>query len=244
MNNFFYKIFNKIRLIFVNIIIKAIKYDRMNFVSFLQKNAHEKTVEILGDDISDSLFFENKHDLWGLAIEKVINDKKESNKKKVCLEFGVGGGESIRFFANKFLNNDIKIIGFDSFYGNPEVWPGTENKVGSSNQYGKVPKNLPSNVEIVKGYIEETLSKFLEENNITKIDFIHVDVNIYSAAKIILEKTKKHMNKNSLILFDELVNYPFWWKNGEFKALIETYNKNEYKYVAFDRAKKSLIQIV
>ena len=81
-------------------------------------------------------------------------------------------------------------------------------------------------------------------NNITKIDFIHVDVNIYSAAKIILEKTKKHMNKNSLILFDELVNYPFWWKNGEFKALIETYNKNEYKYVAFDRAKKSLIQIV
>ena len=56
MNNFFYKIFNKIRLIFVNIIIKAIKYDRMNFVSFLQKNAHEKTVEILGDDISDSLF--------------------------------------------------------------------------------------------------------------------------------------------------------------------------------------------
>ena len=116
--------------------------------------------------------------------------------------------------------------------------------IGSSNQNGVIPKNLDKNVKIIKGYIEDTLEDFIKKNNIKKIDFIHVDVNIYSTAKKILEVTKKYMNKDSLILFDELVNYPFWWKNGEYKALTETYQKNEFKYLAFDRAKKTLIKIL
>ena len=56
----FFKLFYKIRNLFINLIINAIQYDRMNFVSFLQTKAHEKTIEILGDDISNSLFFEKK----------------------------------------------------------------------------------------------------------------------------------------------------------------------------------------
>ena len=58
----------------------------------------------------------------------------------------MGAGESIRFFAKKLKLKDIDIIGFDTFYGNPEVWPGTNNKIGSSNQNGELPKNLPKNV--------------------------------------------------------------------------------------------------
>ena len=239
----FFKLFYKIRNLFINLIINAIQYDRMNFVSFLQTKAHEKTIEILGDDISNSLFFENKHDLWDLTIDYIKNINKKNNLK-VCLEFGVGAGESIRFFAKKLKLKDIDIIGFDTFYGNPEVWPGTNNKIGSSNQNGELPKNLPKNVKIVKGLIENTLEEYLKKNNITKIDFIHIDVNIYSASKHILQKTKKYMDSGSYILFDELVNYPYWWRNGEYKALIETYNNNEFEYIAFDKAKKSLIKIL
>jgi len=239
----FFKLFYKIRHLFINLIINAIQYDRMNFVSFLQTKAHEKTIEILGDDISNSLFFENKHDLWDLTIDYIKNINKKNNLK-VCLEFGVGAGESIRFFAKKLKLKDIDIIGFDTFYGNPEVWPGTNNKIGSSNQNGELPKNLPKNAKIVKGLIENTLEEYLKKNNITKIDFIHIDVNIYSASKHILQKTKKYMDSGSYILFDELVNYPYWWRNGEYKALIETYNNNEFEYIAFDKAKKSLIKIL
>lgn len=239
----FFKLFYKIRHLFINLIINAIHYDRMNFVSFLQTKAHEKTIEILGDDISNSLFFENKHDLWDLTIDYIKNINKKNNLK-VCLEFGVGAGESIRFFAKKLKLKNIDIIGFDTFYGNPEVWPGTNNKIGSSNQNGELPKNLPKNAKIVKGLIENTLEEYLKKNNITKIDFIHIDVNIYSASKHILQKTKNYMDSGSYILFDELVNYPYWWRNGEYKALIETYNNNEFEYIAFDKAKKSLIKIL
>ena len=239
----FFKLFYKIRNLFINLIINAIQYDRMNFVSFLQTKAHEKTIEILGDDISNSLFFENKHELWDLTIDYIKNINKKNNIK-VCLEFGVGAGESIRFFAKKLKLKEIDIIGFDTFYGNPEVWPGTNNKIGSSNQNGELPKNLPKNAKIVKGLIENTLEEYLKKNNITKIDFIHIDVNIYSASKHILQKTKKYMDSGSYILFDELVNYPYWWQNGEYKALIENYNNNEFEYVAFDKAKKSLIKIL
>ena len=56
----FFKLFYKIRNLFINLIINAIQYYRMNFVSFLQTKAQEKTIEILGDDISNSLFFEKK----------------------------------------------------------------------------------------------------------------------------------------------------------------------------------------
>lgn len=238
------KLLNKFRLILVNIFITGLKYDRMNFVSFLQKKSHEKTYEILGEKISNSLLFENKHELWDFVINQITNKKiLDDDRSNICLEFGVGGGESLRYFSNNLLKKNIKIVGFDSFFGNPQIWPGTNNQVGSSNQNGKLPKNLPKNVEIVQGYIEETLQNYLETNEIKKINFMHIDVNIYSTSKFILEITKKYTDNNTLILFDELINYPFWWKNGEYKALTEVYSSNQYEYLALDQAKKALIQL-
>lgn len=240
------KLIYKFRFILVNIFITALKYDRLNFVSFLQKKSHEKTYEILGEEISSSLLFENKHELWDFVINEITNKNLQlkDDKSNICLEFGVGGGESLRYFSNKLLKNNIKIVGFDSFFGNPQIWPGTNNQVGSSNQNGKHPKNLPANVEIVQGFIEKTLQNYLETNKIKKIKFMHIDVNIYSTSKFILEITKKYTDNNTLILFDELINYPFWWNNGEYKALVEVYSSRQYKYLALDQAKKALIQLV
>ena len=43
--------------------------------------------------------------------------------------------------------------------------------------------------------------------------------------------------------FDELYNYP-GWKNGEYKALEQTFNENEYKFKAFSvNANRVVIQI-
>jgi hypothetical protein len=243
---YFKKLINKFRFLLVNIIITGIKFDRMNFVSFLQKKSHEKTYEILGEQFSNSLLFEDKHELWDFVINQITNEKlqSEADKSNICLEFGVGGGESLRYFSKKLLKKNIKIVGFDTFFGNPQIWPGTNNQVGSSNQNGMPPKNLPANVEIVQGYIEETLQNYLETNQIKKIKFMHIDVNIYSAAKFILEITKKYTDNNTLILFDELINYPFWWNNGEYKALAEVYSSSQYKYLALDHTKRALIQLV
>ena len=135
------------------------------------------------------------------------------------------------------------IHGFDTFEGNLEDWYGTENTSGAASQNGIPPVKLEKNIEIIKGKIEDTLEIFIKEKNIKKINFIHIDVNVYSTSKFILEITKPFMSKNSIICFDELVNYPMWWKGGEYKALTEVYNKEEYIFLAFDNAKKASIKL-
>ena len=245
--NFLKSFFLKIRQLMINIIVNAIETENSNFVNFLNKKSHQKTLEILNDRMANSLFFTSKFELWDFIVQEIINFETKNNmkiyEKANLLEFGVGAGISISYIATKLKKNNLTITGFDSFYGNPEVWPGTNNIIGSSNQFGKIPNNLPENVFIVEGKIEETLSKYLLDNQIKKISFVHIDVNIYSTTNFILKTLKPFMQNGTIILFDELVNYPFWWLNGEYKSLIENFDDSEYEYIAFDRAKKAAIRI-
>ena len=96
---------------------------------------------------------------------------------------------------------------------------------------GKLPK-LNDNVIPIVGYVEDTLENFLKEYN-PKINFVHFDMDIYSATKYTLEKIKPYLNKNCVIIFDQLYNY-INWKQGEYKALIEILSKYEFEYKAFN----------
>ena len=42
------------------------------------------------------------------------------------------------------------------------------------------------------------------------------------------------MSKDTIILFDELYNFT-GWDVGEYKALQETFNEKEYKFIAFSK---------
>ena len=58
-----------------------------------------------------------------------------------------------------------------------------------------------------------------------------------------IEKIKPYLVKNSIIIFDELYNY-YGWKQGEFKALIEVFNEDEFVFKAFNLSgKQCVIQI-
>ena len=72
---------------------------------------------------------------------------------------------------------------------------------------------------------------FLEEKK-PLINFVHMDMDTYETTKFILQNIKKYLDKNSIILFDELYNFT-GWEVGEYKALLETFNNNEYRYVCF-----------
>lgn len=54
----------------------------------------------------------------------------------------------------------------------------------------------------------------------------------YETTKFVLNKIKPYLIKNCIILFDELYNFP-GWDVGEYKALTETFNESEYKFIAF-----------
>jgi hypothetical protein len=169
------------------------------------------------------------------AIEQaILNDKK---KEKLYLEFGVFKGTSINFFSN-YLET---IYGFDSFEGLKEDMLGTFLPKGIFNLNKKIPK-LNKNVVPVVGWVQDTLDNFLNQHN-QKINFVHMDVDTYETSSYVLKKIKPHLSNNAIILFDELHNYA-GWQGGEYKALREVFEDNEYIFKAFSFENQAVIQIV
>lgn len=96
--------------------------------------------------------------------------------------------------------------------------------------------NLPKvepNTVLVDGYIEETLPKYIKDNeSLTSVAFIHIDTDTYSPAKVALKELKPYFKPGTIILFDELLGYPNW-RNHEFRALNEVLDPSEYEYIGF-----------
>jgi len=154
-------------------------------------------------------------------------------------EFGVHTGTSINFLS---ANTTQTFYGFDTFEGMPEEWRGWNIEKGQFSMQGQFPK-VNSNVTLIKGLIQDTLPLFLEQNPGKKIAFIHIDTDIYSAAKVILQLCKSRLAKNSLVLFDELHSYTSW-KDHELKALQDELPEGSYNYIAFSDRKQGLIEII
>ena len=172
--------------------------------------------------------FLNSNKIRGYAVDAAKENDNDSDY--FYIEFGVYSGTSINFFSKK-LNNK-KIYGFDSFEGLKEDWVGTSVPKGTFNLKKKIPQ-LENNVVPVTGWIQDTLPIFLKEKN-PKINFVHMDVDTYESSKFVLESIKPNLVKGSVILFDELYNFE-GWDVGEYKALREVFNDDEYKFLAFSQ---------
>jgi len=175
-----------------------------------------------------TLTFSNHWDLRGYCL-------KEMPKVGEILEFGVFKGKSINYLANYLndLNDKRKIVGFDSFRGFSEEWSGVDKSYGKDffDQSGALPKVEP-NVELVDGFIENTLPSFIDRNNFNAVAFIHIDTDTYTPAKIVLDLLKPYLKKGSIVLFDELCGYPNW-RSHEYKALTEALDESEYEFIGF-----------
>jgi hypothetical protein len=172
-----------------------------------------------------AIFITYKKDYLEYIIQKAV--KNDSQNSKLYLEFGVYTGGTINLFS-KYVK---KIYGFDSFKGLRNDWPGhTDHPEGKFDLNLKLPK-LNNNVVPITGWVEDTLDIFLN-NNKSEINFVHIDLDTYESTKFVLEKIKPRLSKNCIIAFDEIYNYS-GWEAGEYKALIETFNNDEYKYICF-----------
>ena len=202
----------------------------------LEKVLLDETYDYFEKYFEKSLIFNDRTEIRKYAVQSsLLNDK---NQEYYYLEFGVWQGKSSNFFSG-FIN---KLYCFDSFEGLKEDWVGTSYPKGFFNLHKKIPK-LNSNVQPIVGWVEDTLDNFLEKHN-PKINFIHFDMDTYSPTKFTLEKIKPYLIKNSIIIFDEYYNYE-GWREGEFKALKEVFNENEFKYKAFNvNGVQTVIQII
>lgn len=156
------------------------------------------------------------------------------------LEFGVYKGRTINYIARQLKGG--MIYGFDSFEGLPEFWRDGSDK-GLFDMQGKLPK-VHDNVQLIKGWFDSTIPTFLEGHT-QQIAFLHIDCDIYSSTKIILEQLGPYIQKGTVIVFDEYFNYP-GWEQGEFKAFQEFVAKYRvrYRYLTYNRKHEQVAMII
>ena len=193
--------------------------------SLINENTKKECYEHFKEIFKTTVLFREPWEIRAYAIENSISNDKQ--KELFFLEFGVYKGASTNFFS-KYVK---KLYAFDSFEGLREDWEGSSQGKGAFNLNKKIPK-FNSNIEPIVGFVQDTLDDFLKKHN-PKINFVHLDMDTYPSTKYALERLKPFFNKDAIIIFDELYNYP-GWKGGEYKALKEVFKDDEYIFKAFN----------
>jgi hypothetical protein len=116
----------------------------------------------------------------------------------------------------------------------PEAWSGFSLGGKSFDVKGRLPR-VPDNVRLHRGYFGSSLPQWLADNP-GPVGFIHVDCDLYSSTKTILDLIVPRLANGTVILFDEYFNYP-GWEQHEFKAFREFVGERgvKYSYLAFAR---------
>ena len=143
------------------------------------------------------------------------------------LEFGVAGGKSLRTICESSPKG--KVFGFDTFQGLPDAW-----RVGFDRgtfAQESIPHVEGAELEI--GLFQETLEPFLAKHS-EPIAFLHLDADLYSSTKYVLDTCKSRILPGAILLFDEYFNYP-GWQHHEHKAFTEwaAANRLEWEYIAY-----------
>jgi hypothetical protein len=193
--------------------------------STLWERSTESSANYVSNHLSRALLFPDKKRFWTYAASK-------ASSSGLWAEFGVFSGDSINHFANLISYQDGIIFGFDSFEGLKEDWHGTDAPQGMFNMGGKLPQVL-QNVRLIPGWFDVSLPRFLEEKS-GPFSFIHCDADTYESTGTILSNIGNRITTNTVLVFDEYLNYPNW-ENGEFKAWQEfcANNSLHYQYLGF-----------
>jgi hypothetical protein len=156
-----------------------------------------------------------------MAMLMRINSEKNS-RVKVLTE------REVQFDDIQAIMKIFSQFGFDSFEGLPEDWiPGWDK--GKFHLNGFMP-SVPPHVTLIKGWFNETVPDFIKQQN-KKVSFVHMDADLYSSTKCVLDALKDYFDTDCVLVFDELLNYPgFDSDKGELKALYEFITENNVNY--------------
>jgi len=198
--------------------------DGQNIERKLQDIALEETARFIIEHMNGVPSFVSDFELLRHAWQYV----NPAQNGLIC-EFDVWRGTTINFISSLTTRT---IYGFDSFEGLPKWW-----RDGFDKGRFRLPKlpNVRPNVRLIKGWFNESLPLFLAEHT-EKANFLHVDCDLYSSAKTVLELFQERIECGTVIVFDEYFNYP-GWQQGEAKAFNEfiTATGLDYEWLGYCR---------
>jgi len=192
----------------------GLKTDSFDIDFTARRLAAESSAEYLVTNMRQAQNFATDYDL-----HEAVRDWVDISGHR--LEFGVASGRTIRHWAR--IWPDETIHGFDSFEGLPETWLWNIRK-GHFAQ--KLPR-VPGNVQLHKGWFNETLPEWM--NNSGPVAFLHIDSDLYSSARYVLDTLAERIVPGTVIVFDEYFNFP-GWQQDEFRAWQEFVAEKQIKY--------------
>ncbi|MEN3321212.1 MAG: hypothetical protein V7643_4614 [Mycobacterium sp.] len=131
----------------------------------------------------------------------------------LALEFGVATGSTLQIIADA-VGADRTVAGFDVFTGLPETW-----RTGfPAGEFAQEPPDI-AGATVIAGLFEDTLPAFLADTD-EAIAFMHVDCDLYSSSKTVLDLTCARLAPDAVLVFDEFFNYP-GWQQHEYRAWTE-----------------------
>jgi len=124
------------------------------------------------------------------------------DRYKHVLEFGVCRGATMCVIRH-VLDDSFKIFGFDSFVGLPEPWVDKDGQLVCAPEYFSTNSVVPniSGVKFYAGWFSDTIPDYLKIAE--PIALLHVDSDLYSSAKEVLESLNDHIVEGTIIVFDE-----------------------------------------
>lgn len=118
------------------------------------------------------------------------------------LQFGVFKGQTARILES-FILGSQKLHLFDSFDGLPEDWQNTNyNKSAFKLSSSDIPNFDPKRSVIHRGWFEDTVPKFAAASA-AAIPFIHLDADLYSSTRTVLDVLNRNIVPGTILLFDE-----------------------------------------
>ena len=145
----------------------------------------------------------------------------------LALEFGVATGTTLKLIAD-VVAGDRTVVGFDVFTGLPETW-----RTGfPAGEFAQEPPDIPG-AGVVAGLFEDTLPAFLADTD-EPISFVHVDCDLYSSTKTVLDLVGDRLAPDAVLMFDEFFNYP-GWQQHEYRAWTEFIARTgrTFEYLAY-----------
>jgi hypothetical protein len=147
--------------------------------------------------------------------------RKVAGRSPLYLEFGVGGGRSMRWWSQHLSQPGAKLVGFDSFQGLPEDWS-PWYRAGAF-AVGAPPQIDDSRVSFHVGWFDETLPGFTAPDHDQII--LNVDCDLYSSAATVLHWAEPYLRPGTLIYFDEFPD-----RDHERKAFNELSERSSFRF--------------
>jgi O-methyltransferase len=142
----------------------------------------------------------------------------------IYLEFGVYRGDSLRWWLDRVPQPQSRFVGFDTFTGLPEWWRATE-PAGHFNADGRLPDIKDLRCSFQKGLFQETLPRFVSDNDLSGRLVINLDADMYTSTLFVLTTLGRVLKAGDILFFDE-----FSCPLDEFRAFEEFVRSFRVKY--------------